>query len=48
MLFKKAFLINFLRAFEVSTRLKFSELKVNMTPTVTIDQGYMVSIERRN
>ncbi|KAG5681841.1 hypothetical protein PVAND_011249 [Polypedilum vanderplanki] len=47
MLFKKAFLIHFLRAFEVNTKLKFNELKVNMTPTVAIEQNYMISIKKR-
>jgi hypothetical protein len=47
MLFKKVFLIEFLKNYEIDTTLNFDDLNVIMTPTVVIEQGYRIQIRKR-
>ncbi|KAG5684357.1 hypothetical protein PVAND_013592 [Polypedilum vanderplanki] len=47
MAFMKTFLINFLRAYKISSTLKFEDLTLDMVPTLIISQKYMIKIENR-
>ncbi|XP_070504539.1 probable cytochrome P450 313a4 [Chironomus tepperi] len=48
MMFIKIFLIHFFKNYNVSTSLKFEDLEVQMSPTLSIAQGYKLQIHKRS
>lgn len=44
----KIILVHFLMHFEVDTKLKIDELKFKFAITMSVAQGYMISIKKRN
>jgi cytochrome P450 family 313 len=47
MYFMKTYLVRFLKSYKVDTSLKLEELKAELTPSLIITQGFMLSIDKR-
>jgi cytochrome P450 len=47
MLFMKTYLVRFMRTYKVDTTLKLEELKMELTPSLIVTQGFKLNIQRR-